>query len=64
MPKIKTNRSAAKRFRRTGSGRFKREHAYGRHQMRCKSRKQKRRLRQMTEVSAADLPAVRRLLPN
>ena len=64
MPKIKTNRSAAKRFKQTGSGRLKRGKAYARHQMSCKSRKQKRRLRGITEVSAADAPAVRRLLPN
>ena len=64
MPKMKTNRGAAKRFKRLGSGKFKRSHGYARHQMRTKTTKQKRRLRSGVVVSAADAPGLRRLLPN
>jgi large subunit ribosomal protein L35 len=60
---MKTNRSAAKRFRATGGGRVKRAHAYARHQMSVKNRKRKRRLRQSALVAKADAPNVRRLLP-
>ena len=63
MPNIKTNRSAAKRFKATGSGGVKRSHAFARHQMSCKSRKLKRKLRHSAMVAAADVPAVKRLLP-
>jgi large subunit ribosomal protein L35 len=64
MPKIKTNRAAAKRFKRLASGKFKRSHGYARHQMRTKTTKQKRKLRSGVIVTAADTPSLRRLLPN
>ncbi|HZR80592.1 MAG TPA: 50S ribosomal protein L35 [Candidatus Binatia bacterium] len=63
MPKIKTNRSAAKRFKATGSGKVKRSHAFARHQMSCKSRKLKRKLRHGAIVTKADEAGVKRLLP-
>ena len=63
MPKIRTNRSAAKRFKATGTGKVKRSHAFARHQMSAKSRKVKRKLRHSAIVSAADTPAIKRLLP-
>ncbi|MBI2963431.1 MAG: 50S ribosomal protein L35 [Deltaproteobacteria bacterium] len=63
MPKMKTKRGAAKRFRVTGSGRVKRSRAYKRHILTTKSRKRKRQLRQSGMVSAADERAVKRLLP-
>jgi large subunit ribosomal protein L35 len=63
MPKIKTNRSAAKRFKATGTGKVKRSHAFARHQMSCKSRKLKRKLRHSALVAAPDVPNVKRLLP-
>lgn len=63
MPKIKSNRSAAKRFKATGSGQVKRAHAFARHQMSCKSRKVKRKLRHSALVAKVDLPGVKRLLP-
>jgi large subunit ribosomal protein L35 len=63
MPKMRTNRSAAKRFRATGKGKVKRSHAFARHQMSAKTRKQKRRLRKGTLVAGADAPGLRRLLP-
>ena len=43
MPKLKTHRGAAKRFKKTGTGKFKRGHAFGAHILTSKSRKRKRR---------------------
>ena len=63
MPKMKTNRGAAKRFKRTGSGKFKCNHANRRHILTKKSTKLKRHLRQSGIVSAADTPSVARMLP-
>ncbi len=62
MPKNKTNRSAAKRFRKTGGGKFRRQRAYKSHILTKKTRKRKRRLRQRTLVAKADLKRVKRLL--
>lgn len=62
MPKMKTNRSAAKRFRKTGGGKFRRRRAYHSHILTKKSPKRKRRLRQPTLVSKADEKRVKRLL--
>ena len=59
---MKTNRGAAKRFRPTKTGKFKRERAYLSHLRRRKNAKQKRRLRQQTLVSHNDTKRVRRLL--
>lgn len=61
-PKMKTNRGAAKRFKNTKSGKFKRERAYLRHIRTCKTTKQKRRLRQQTYVSGAEEHRVRRMI--
>jgi len=63
MPKIRTNRSAAKRFKLTGSGKVKRSHAFARHQMSAKTRKVKRKLRHGALVAKTDAPAVKRMLP-
>ncbi len=63
MPKIKTNRGAAKRFRRTASGNFKRNQSHRRHILTKKPSKRKRQLRRAAYVSAVDLPLVRRMLP-
>jgi large subunit ribosomal protein L35 len=62
MPKMRTNRSAAKRFWRSGSGRLRRRRAYHSHILTKKNRKRKRRLRTPTLVSAADTRRVKRLL--
>ncbi|HKK26721.1 MAG TPA: 50S ribosomal protein L35 [Gemmatimonadota bacterium] len=62
MPKMKTNRSAAKRFKKTGSGKFRRNRAGKSHILTKKSQKRKRRLRKSTDVSKADEQRVRRLL--
>ena len=63
MPKMKTNRGAAKRFSRTKNGSFKRQHAYARHLKAVKSPKRRRNLRQATLVSAEETPRMKRLLP-
>ena len=63
MPKIKTNRAAAKRFRRTSSGRFKRNQSHRRHILTKKSTKRKRHLRPHEIVVAVDAPSVERMLP-
>jgi len=62
MPKMKTNRGAAKRLRKTGSGKIKRMRAYKSHILTKKSQKRKRRLRSATLVAKADEKRVRRLL--
>ncbi len=63
MPKIKSNRGAAKRFRKTGSGRFKCGHAFKSHILTKKSTKRKRRLRAPNEVAKVDQRSVSRMLP-
>ena len=64
MPKIKTNRGAAKRFKKTASGRFKRKQSHLRHILTKKSTKRKRHLRMGDYIAAADEKSVRQLLPN
>jgi large subunit ribosomal protein L35 len=64
MPKVKTRRGAAKRFRLTGSGKIRRRKAYLRHILATKSRSRKRKLGKPALVSAADEAGVRRMLPN
>lgn len=61
-PKMKSNRGAAKRFRKTKSGKFKRERAYLSHIRAKKNPKRKRRLRQQTVVSSSEAKRVRRML--
>jgi len=63
MPKLKTHRGAAKRFRATGSGKLRRNHAYTSHILTKKSRKRKRNLRHGALISAADEERTRRMLP-
>lgn len=63
MPKLKTNKSAAKRFRITGSGKVKRNKGYKQHILSTKSKKRKRHLRQSTLVSAAESKNIRLLIP-
>ena len=62
--KMKTNRGAAKRFKIKSSGKIKRKRAYLRHMMRKKAAKVKRRLREKTLISSADIRSVKALLPN
>lgn len=63
MPKIKTNRSAAKRFRITGSGKVKRNKGYKRHILSSKNKKRKRQLRKATTVAAVETKNIRKLIP-
>jgi large subunit ribosomal protein L35 len=63
MPKIKTCRGAAKRFKVTGSGRIKRAKAYRRHIISHKGRKRKRQLRSDTLVAMVDHDNIRKLIP-
>ncbi len=63
MPKLKTNRAAAKRFALTARGKIKRRRAFLRHINSHMSRKRKRRLRHAALVDPADQRNVRRLLP-
>jgi len=64
MPKLKTNKAAAKRFFKTGSGGFKHSRMNKQHILGKKSPKRKRKLRRLAMVSKADIRAVRRMLPN
>ncbi|HZD05973.1 MAG TPA: 50S ribosomal protein L35 [Longimicrobiales bacterium] len=63
MPKMKTNRGAAKRLKRTACGKLKRYKANKSHILTKKSRKRKRRLRKADLVSRADEKRMKRLLP-
>ena len=63
MPKLKTNRGAAKRFRRTGKGGYKRAQSHLNHILTKKSSKRKRHLCATLQVSDGDLKSVKRLLP-
>jgi large subunit ribosomal protein L35 len=63
MPKMRTNRAAAKRFSRTANGRLRRRKAYKSHILTKKTRKRKRNLRKVTLVSGADEKRMNRLLP-
>ena len=63
MPKLKTHKGAAKRFKKTGSGRVKRGQAFMRHILTSKATKTKRHLAASAMVSDADLPKVLRMIP-
>jgi len=63
VPKIKTHRGAAKRFRKTGKGKFKRTHAYTSHILTKKSAKRKRNLRKNALIAKSDQKNVERMLP-
>ncbi|MDR3567160.1 MAG: 50S ribosomal protein L35 [Syntrophobacteraceae bacterium] len=63
MPKIRTNRAAAKRFKKTGTGKIVRAKAGKSHILTKKSRKRKRELRQGTVVNAISVSAIKRMAP-
>ena len=63
MPKIKTNRAAAKRFKATGTGNLKRNKAYKSHILTKKSTKRKRNLRQATITDATNVKNMKKVLP-
>ena len=62
MPKVKTHSGAAKRFKKTAAG-YKHKHQHKSHILTKMTTKRKRHLRGMEGVSAADVPALRRMLP-
>ncbi|MBA2879753.1 large subunit ribosomal protein L35 [Desulfosalsimonas propionicica] len=63
MPKIKTNRAAAKRFKRTGSGKYMFAKSHASHILTKKTRKRKRALRKQQVMDATNRKAVKRMLP-
>ena len=63
MPKLKTHSGAAKRFKKTASGKFKRGQSKMRHILTSKAKKTKKKLGKTTMVSVADTPKVARMLP-
>ena len=64
MPKLKTHRGAAKRFKKTATGKFKRSQAFKQHILTSKTSGRKRRLRSPAIVSPADAPKLARMLPD
>lgn len=63
MPKIKTNRSAAKRFKKTGTGQLMRMKAYKSHILTKKSTKRKRNLRKATILDATKVSNMKKIMP-
>jgi len=63
MPKMKSHSGAAKRFSKTGSGKWKRNNAFGSHILTKKSPKRKRNIRGSELVSPADVKSLNRLVP-
>ena len=63
MPKMKTSKSAAKRFKVTGTGKLKRNKAYKRHILTKKSAKRKRNLRQSAITDATNVKNIKKILP-
>jgi len=64
MPKIKTNRSAAKRFKKTGTGKYKYSKSHASHILTKKTRKRKRSLRKSQVIDKTNMRELRTLLPN
>ncbi|MDE5777355.1 MAG: 50S ribosomal protein L35 [Lachnospiraceae bacterium] len=63
MPKLKTNRAAAKRFRKTGTGKLKRNKAYKSHILTKKTRKKKRELRKGVMMDKTNEKVMKKILP-
>ena len=63
MPKLKTHRGAAKRFKKTGTGKFLRGSAFKRHILTSKPTRRKRHMRGSKVVTAADAGKLKRMLP-
>ena len=63
MPKMKTHKGASKRFKKTGTGKIVRNHAFARHILTSKSRSRKRKLRGDVVVDETNAPALRVMLP-
>ena len=63
MPKLKTRKAAAKRYKVTGNNNYLRRHAYKGHLLRRKSNKQKRKLSQVICVNSRDQRAIKLMMP-
>ena len=63
MPKLKTNRGAAKRFKKTGTGKIKAKRAFARHILTKKSANRKRILRSPKYVESPDVKGIKKLVP-
>lgn len=63
MPKLKTHKGASKRFKKTGTGKIKRRHAFARHILTSKTRSRKRRLGQASIADETNSPEIKRMLP-
>ena len=63
MPKMKTKRAAAKRFKVTASGKLMRRSGWKSHLLEAKSPKRRRKLRKATMIAAVDQPRIKRLVP-
>jgi large subunit ribosomal protein L35 len=63
MPKLKTHKGAAKRFKKTATGKVKRHHSHLRHILTSKGQKRKDKLAKAVLVSKADTPKVLRMIP-
>lgn len=63
MPKLKTNRAAAKRFKKTGTGKLKRNKAYKRHILTKKTTKKKRELRKAAMMDKTNEKVMKKILP-
>jgi large subunit ribosomal protein L35 len=63
MPKLKTHKGASKRFKKTGTGKIVRAHAFARHILTSKPHKRKKKLHQGVVADPADQPKLQRMLP-
>jgi large subunit ribosomal protein L35 len=63
MPKLKTHKGAAKRFKKTGTGKIKRRHAFARHILTSKSRSRKRKLTASAIAEPGDSRHIHEMLP-
>ncbi len=63
MPKLKTHKGASKRFKKTGTGKVVRRHAFSRHILTSKTRSRKRRLGKSVVADPANQPSLQRMIP-
>lgn len=63
MPKLKTHKGASKRFKKTGTGKVVRNHAFARHILTSKARKRKRKLHKSEVADPSNQPALQRMIP-
>lgn len=64
MPKLKTNKGAAKRFKKTGSGGYKHRQSHRNHILTKKSSKRMRQLRHLQMVNPSDVASIKQMLPH